>query len=69
MADLTEMCHTVRSRTRTAIAKVSTDACRGLGVPLSIVNISFVSRSENIRDPLLATDTSGLMTGKKKIYK
>lgn len=25
MADLTEMCHTVRSRTRTAIAKVKTD--------------------------------------------
>lgn len=41
MADLTEMCHTVRSRTRTAIAKVSTNAVRGLRGPLSNVNISF----------------------------
>lgn len=29
MADLTEMCQTVRSRTRTAIAKVSADAHQG----------------------------------------
>lgn len=64
MEDLSEMCHVIHSRTHTAIAKASISVHTGKLHRISnVVKIVVIFRSENIRDHLPATVTSGLMTG------
>lgn len=64
MEDLSEMCHVIQSRTHTAIAKasISVHTCKLHKISNVVENV-FIFRSENIRDHLPATITSGLMTG------
>lgn len=64
MEDVSEMCHIIRTRARSAIAKVK--VCF-LFTQRLFINLShfvfFLFRSENTMHHLLATATSGLMTG------
>lgn len=67
MGDLSEMCHTIRSRARMAVAKASVCPHSELSfVIFPPVNMVFIFRSENIRDHFPATVTSGPTTGIKE---